>query len=133
MIEIQSGRVLIDGHDLALVDPQRIRLQLNVVSQDTFLMPGTLRVNLDPYERSSDSKLESTINKVGLWERVRANGGLDMIMKASDWSVGEKQLFALARAMAVQSRILILDEATSRYVTFRAVLLKLWSGCAHRY
>jgi ABC-type multidrug transport system fused ATPase/permease subunit len=77
-------------------------------------MPGSIKFNLDPYNRASDECVESSIKKIGLWARVEASGGLDMEFTESDWSLGERQLFALARALTTRSPILILDEATSR-------------------
>ncbi|KAJ5675349.1 multidrug resistance-associated protein [Penicillium macrosclerotiorum] len=118
MVKIQDGNVLIDGNNLNSIEPNHIRLRLNVISQESFFIPGTLRFNLDFHERLSDASIESAIKKVGLWKRVDASGGLDMPMEVSDWSAGEKQLLALARALNVQSPILILDEATSRCVLF---------------
>lgn len=116
MVEFQKGHVLIDGKNLASLEPNQIRLRLNVIPQEPFFVPGTLRFNLDFHGKFSDENLESAIRKVGLWKRVSASGGLDMPMMVSDWSAGEKQLLALARALNIQSPILILDEATSRCV-----------------
>lgn len=115
MIDIQTGYVSIDGQNLADFEPRDVRLRLNVIPQDPFFMPGTIRFNLDPFGRVSDEFIVSSMMKVGLWEKFENNGGLDMDLEISDWSVGERQLLALARALNVQSPILILDEATSRY------------------
>lgn len=114
MIDVQSGKILIDQVDLASLDRNEIRNRLSVIPQEPFFIPGSLKFNLDPKNRSSDDFIESSIKKIGLWTRVEANGGLEMAFTASDWSVGERQLFALARALNMQSPILILDEATSR-------------------
>jgi ATP-binding cassette subfamily C (CFTR/MRP) protein 1 len=118
MVEIQNGHVLIDGKNLASLEPNDIRIRLNVIPQEPFFVPGKLRFNLDFHGKFSDENIESAIRKVGLWKRVSASGGLDMPMIVSDWSAGEKQLLALARALNIQSPILILDEATSRYDFF---------------
>lgn len=114
MIELQSGKIFVDGIDLASLDRNNIRTRLSVITQEPFFIPGSLRLNLDPHEKTSDERIQSSIDKIGLWPRVEANGGLDMDFTASDWSAGERQLFSLARALATQSPILILDEATSR-------------------
>lgn len=114
MIDLQSGQIFIDQVDLASLDRNDIRNRLSVIPQEPFFIPGSLKFNLDLQNNSSDECIESSIKKVGLWTRVEANGGLDMAFTASDWSVGERQLFALARALNTPSPILILDEATSR-------------------
>ena len=116
MINIERGTVSIDGRDLASMEPDDVRLRINVIPQDPFFMPGTVRFNLDPPGKLTDDKVKSAIQKIGLWRRVNSNGGLDMDFKADDWSFGERQLFALARALLVDSPILVLDEATSGYV-----------------
>lgn len=77
-------------------------------------MPGTIRLNIDPSGQLSDEAIATAIRKVGLWDKVSADGGLDSDLDASEWSHGERQLLCLARAVLVPSKILILDEATSR-------------------
>jgi ABC-type multidrug transport system fused ATPase/permease subunit len=114
MIDLQSGKIFIDQIDLASLDRNEIRNRLSVIPQEPFFIPGTLKFNLDLQNRASDECIKSSIKKVGLWARVKANGGINMTFTASDWSVGERQLFALARALNTQSPILILDEASSR-------------------
>lgn len=116
MMEVQDGYIKIDETNLAELTPDSIRACLSVVSQDQFFLLGTVRLNMDPYKRTSDEKIQEALNLVGLWNRISSGGGLEMELKSSEWSVGEKQLLALARAMVIQSPVLILDEATSRCV-----------------
>lgn len=116
MTEVRSGHVSIDRRDLALIQPSEIRQRLNVIPQDPYFVPDTIRFNLNPHAVASDEEIISAVKKVGLglWEKVQLNGGLDGDLDASQWSMGEKQLLALARALTSRSPILILDEATSK-------------------
>ncbi|KAL4935954.1 hypothetical protein BDV06DRAFT_205947 [Aspergillus oleicola] len=113
MIPLSQGGMTIDGVDLSSHPASEIRTHLNVVTQDPFLVPGTVRFNVDPFESVPDEDIKSALQRLGLWEVIEEGGGLDMEMKASSWSVGQRQLLCLARAMVRPGKVLILDEATS--------------------
>ncbi|KAJ5085131.1 hypothetical protein N7532_009902 [Penicillium argentinense] len=120
MIELQEGRMTIDGVDLSTLPCDAVRSRINVVPQDPFFMPGTLRFNLDrglEHCNVSDDRLIRALEAVGLWKKVSGSmpsgQELDQQLSVSDWSMGERQLLALARALVMDSSILILDEASS--------------------
>jgi ABC-type multidrug transport system fused ATPase/permease subunit len=113
MIDVQSGSVSIDGIDLQSLQPSDVRSRINVIPQDPFFFPGTVRHNLSPTATTPDTMIESALQRVGLWEKISRNGGLGANLQPTSWSAGEKQLLALARSLASDSQIVILDEATS--------------------
>jgi ATP-binding cassette subfamily C (CFTR/MRP) protein 1 len=116
MMELREGRITVDAEDISNLQINEVRSRINIIPQDPFFIPGSVRFNLDPQKRWPDHNIEAAIRKVDLWGRIGASGGLDMALVASEWSQGERQLLCLARALLVPGRILILDEATSRYV-----------------
>lgn len=118
MLDVLDGTITIDGVDLATADGEEVRKRVSVVSQDPFLLPGTLRFNIDPLSRVSDDVIAHALSQVGLWDNVQEQGGLDSKADVSDWSVGERQLICVARALTRQAKVVIFDEATSKYVPF---------------
>ncbi|KAL4804621.1 putative multidrug resistance-associated protein [Aspergillus unguis] len=113
MLDVSQGQITIDGVNIATIPPAALRAQITVIPQDPFFPPGTLRESFDPRRTLSETQIGTAIQKVGLWEAIRAKGGLDVAFDAMDWSYGEKQLLTLARALSAPRPLLILDEATS--------------------
>jgi ATP-binding cassette subfamily C (CFTR/MRP) protein 1 len=114
MIELCSGTITIDGVDISKIPRQEIRSGIIGVSQDPFLIKGSVRLNADPTTSCSDEAIIKALKSVKLMPIIEGKGGLDTDIDELFLSHGQKQLFCLARAMLRRSAILILDEPTSK-------------------
>jgi ATP-binding cassette subfamily B multidrug efflux pump len=126
--EINSGEILIDGINIKNIPQQILRKNIAIVLQDVFLFSGNIRTNINLGSSDiTDETINEAIDNVGL------RGFIDSLQdkldhpvneRGSSLSVGQKQLISFARALAFDTKILILDEATSSVDTNTEILIQ---------
>lgn len=131
-MEPTEGSILIDGVDIHQIGLDDLRSRLTIIPQDPVLFSGTLRSNLDPFGQYHDAELWAALKRSHLIDsQIESNNSNNNVKSTNDssvenisldspvtvngnnWSQGQRQLIALARALVKSTSLIILDEATS--------------------
>ncbi len=127
MYDPDQGRILLDGHDLKELDPIWLRNTVGLVMQEVYLIPGSIRSNILLDREMDEPELKVILQQAQLIELINrlpegvhtkiGEGNLDL-------SAGQRQLLAMARVMARNPDILVLDEATANVDSETEILVE---------
>ena len=126
--DLQGGAIYLDGHDTREFTRQDLRTEIGMVLQDTWLFNGTIMENIryGKLDATDEQVIEAAkAAQVDFFIRTQADG-YNMILneETSNISAGQKQLLTIARAILADTRLLILDEATSSVDTRTEILIQ---------
>jgi ABC-type multidrug transport system fused ATPase/permease subunit len=113
---LESGKIEIDGVDINEIGVDDLRSKLSIIPQDPCIFDGNVRHNIDPFGKYSDSEIWETLRRVHLADAIDAMPNKldsELADEGANFSLGQRQLLCVGRAILRRSKILLLDEASS--------------------